>query len=82
MPKGKSTESGESKMKRISKEVEKKLTDIAKREFYGLEKRDNLRAHYSDDEDFIEVAVWCILSAMHKAYLAGKEDGKAAAMKK
>ena len=42
MPKGKSIESGETKMKTLSKALERKVFEIAKKEVYGLDKRGNL----------------------------------------
>ena len=76
MPKGKSNESGETKMKTLSKALERKVFEIAKKEVYGLDKRGNLKPHYCDDEDFIEISVWCLENALVEAYRAGVKDAK------
>ena len=52
----------------------KKLAQIAREKIIGLEGRPDLERHYSDEEDFIEIAVWDLEEALAAAYELGKAE--------
>lgn len=62
--------------KKISKAIEKKLLEIAKRNSAGVEERGDLERRWSDSEDFIEVAVWGIKAMLEEAYKLGAKVAK------
>ena len=54
--------------------VDRKLVAIAKKYLVGMQGRSDLKAHNSDSEDFIDVAVWELESALRAAYELGKSE--------
>lgn len=56
--------------------IDKKLLNIANKElFYFMDKpRTSLDSKNNDDEDFINLAIWNIKSALKAAYKLGQED--------
>jgi len=55
-------------------DVDRKLVAIAKKYLVGMQSRSDLKAHNSDSEDFIDVAVWELESALRAAYELGKSE--------
>ena len=57
---------------------EKQILNIANKElFYWMNKpRADLDAHHSDEEDFMDLAVWDIKRALEKAYELGRRDAQ------
>ena len=57
---------------------EKQILNIANKElFYWMnEPRADLDAHRSDEEDFMDLAVWDIKRALEKAYELGRRDAQ------
>ena len=55
-------------------DVDRKLVAIAKTSLVGMQGRSDLTAHNSDSEDFIDVAVWELESALRAAYELGKSE--------
>ena len=56
--------------------LEKKLTEIANREFVALEDRADLETHRNGEEDFFEVAVWELKAALLAAYELGRRANR------
>jgi len=52
--------------------LQKILTGIAQKHFYGVE---TLETRNSDSLDFHDVAVWAIKEALEDAFIAGMECG-------
>lgn len=52
------------------------ILKIAKKYFYSIESRGDLKSRYNDNEDFIDVAVWNIEAALIEAYEAGRKPVK------
>lgn len=48
------------------------ILEIAQKSIVNMENRTDLERHYSDDEDFIDVAVWELKEALIAAYELGK----------
>ena len=48
------------------------LLKIAKKNIVPMENRADLESHWSDDEDFLDVAVWELKAALIEAYELGK----------
>jgi len=48
------------------------LVKIAKKNLVYMENRADLESHWSDDEDFLDVAVWELKAALIEAYELGK----------
>ena len=57
---------------------DKDLLKIANEElFYWADsKRTDLDAHHSDEEDFMDLAVWDIRRALERAYELGRRDAQ------
>lgn len=55
-------------------DVDRKLVAIAKKYLVGMQNRSDLKAHNSDSEDFLDVAVWELESALRAAYELGKSE--------
>ena len=62
--------------KKISKKIESELLKIAMENSVEIEERGDLKRHYSDSEDFIEVPVWGIEEMLKQAYELGRKAGK------
>lgn len=60
-------------MKKVNK---RKIYNIAKQHIYGLPERGDLKAHNSDREDFLDIAVWCLEDALIAAYEEGRKDAQ------
>lgn len=56
----------------MKKEELNALLKIAQNSIVNMENRTDLERHYSDDEDFIDVAVWELKAALTAAYELGK----------
>lgn len=54
----------------------RKIYNIAKKHIYGLPERGDLKAHNSDREDFLDIAVWSLEAALIAAYEQGRKDGQ------
>ena len=54
--------------------VDRKLVAIAKKYLVDMQDRSDLKAHNSDSEDFLNVAVWELESALRAAYELGKSE--------
>ena len=54
----------------------RKIFNIAKKHLYGLLERGDLKAHNSDREDFLDIAVWSLEEALIAAYEQGRKDGQ------
>ena len=54
----------------------RKIYNIAKKHIYGLPERGDLKAHNSDREDFLDIAVWSLEAALIVAYEQGRKDGQ------
>lgn len=52
----------------------KKLLKIAQKEITTMENRKDLKQHYSDEEDFLDIAVWELEAALKAAYELGKKS--------
>ena len=52
----------------------KKLEAIARKHIPPVHDRGDLKPRYNDDEDFLDVAVWCLLDALAAAYELGKAE--------
>ncbi len=53
-----------------------RLLKIAMENSVEIEERGDLKRHYSDSEDFIEVPVWGIEEMLKQAYELGRKAGK------
>ena len=60
----------------ITKKTRKQLAEIAMKNIPTLRGRGDLERHYNDDEDFHDIAVWCLEDALIAAYELGRKDGK------
>ena len=54
----------------------RKIYNIAKKHIFGLPERGDLKAHNSDREDFLDIAVWSLEDALIAAYEQGRKDGQ------
>lgn len=55
--------------------MDAKLLKIAKKHFFAVEERGSLETRDNDHEDFFEVSVWSLKSALKEAYKAGMKEG-------
>jgi len=62
--------------KKISKKIADELLKIAMENSVEIEERGDLKRHYIDSEDFIEVPVWGIEEMLKQAYELGRKAGK------
>jgi len=60
----------------MTKAIKKQLLEIAKKATSAIEMRGDLERHYSDGEDFQEIAVWSIEEMLEKAYELGRKAGQ------
>ena len=58
----------------MKKTTEKELLKIAKKYLVDMEWREDLESHKCDSEDFLDVAIWELRSALEAAYALGKAD--------
>ena len=56
----------------MSKNEQQRLYKIASEHSETLKERGDLERHWSDSEDFIEIAVWNLEKMLKKAYELGK----------
>ena len=54
----------------------RKIYNVAKNYIVQLPERGDLKAHNSDREDFLDIAVWCLEDALIAAYEVGRKDGQ------
>ena len=52
----------------------RKIYNIAKKHIYGLPERGDVKAHNSDHEDFLDIAVWSLEDALIATYEQGRKD--------
>ena len=52
----------------------RKIYNIAKKHIYGLPERGDLKAHNSDREDFLDIAVWSLEDSLIAAYEQARKD--------
>lgn len=62
--------------KNISKAVERKLVEIAKRNSINIEERGDLERRWRDSEDFLDISVWEIKAMLEEAYKLGAKVAK------
>lgn len=62
------------RLKQPKESIEKALYEIAEKNLYTVKNRGDLETHHSDGEDFIEVAIWELKSALKEAYEAGRRS--------
>jgi hypothetical protein len=55
--------------------MDEKLLEIAKEYFPAVSERGSLETKNNDDEDFFEVSVWALKSALEAAYRLGIKEG-------
>ena len=60
---------------KTTKKLEKALTEIAIRTMCPVERRGSLETRRSDEEDFLDIAVWELREALLAAYELGRRDG-------
>ena len=56
------------------KEIYAALAQIAREHIPGLEGRPDLEPRNNDEEDFIDVSVWCLEDALKAAYELGRKE--------
>ena len=61
---------------KTGKKAEKAILKIAQEKIVPMERREDLERHYSNDEDFLDIAVWELKDALLAAYELGKADAK------
>ena len=54
----------------------RKIYNIAKKHIYGLPERGDLKAHNSDREDLLDIAVWSLEDELIAAYEQGRKEGQ------
>lgn len=70
------------KITRMNKKLKAQLLKIAAQNMVAVEIRGHLEPLNHDDDDFIEVPVWGIETALLQAYELGMEAAKKEALKK
>lgn len=60
------------KKQRISKREYAAILEIAKRNSFLIEERGDLKTRSSDEEDFLDMAVWSIEEMLIQVYELGK----------
>lgn len=60
----------------MSKQLEKRLYEIASKHSCAVELRGDLETRNSDSEDFLDMSVWSIKQLLREAYELGKRDGQ------
>ena len=60
---------------RITKKLERALTEIAIKNICPVERRGSLETRWIDEEDFLDIAVWELREALLAAYELGRRDG-------
>lgn len=56
------------------KNIDLALLEIAKKNIYSLENRENLNTQNSDSLDFFEVSIWEFKKALEEAYELGRNS--------
>ena len=59
---------------KLTKSIDKEIYEIAAKNLIQVAERGDLQTHHSDLEDFIEVSVWGLESALKAAYEAGRKS--------
>lgn len=67
---------GELKVVDLSKAQKAGLLEIARQQMVSVELRGDLEERENDAEDWLEVSVWSLRSALEQAYLLGLEDAR------
>ena len=58
----------------MTKKDLEKLVKIVNQNVVTMEKRDDLERHYSDEEDFFDIAVWELKTVLEAAYELGRKS--------
>ena len=58
----------------MTKKDLEKLVKIVNQNVVTMEKRTDLERHYSDEEDFFDIAVWELKTVLEAAYELGKKS--------
>ena len=58
----------------MTKQELDRLVTIAKENIVAMENRTDLERHYSDEEDFLDIAVWELKTILINAYELGKKS--------
>ena len=58
----------------MTKQELDRLVTIAKENIAAMENRTDLERHYSDEEDFLDIAVWELKTILINAYELGKKS--------
>jgi len=58
---------------KISKQENKKLVSIAEKRISSMKGRGDFRSRGNDDDDFLDVSVWGLRTALEDAYKAGAQ---------
>lgn len=58
----------------MTKQELDRLVTIAKENIVAMENRADLERHYSDEEDFLDIAVWELKTILINAYELGKKS--------
>ncbi|MBQ7574368.1 MAG: hypothetical protein IJT23_08925 [Clostridia bacterium] len=58
----------------MTKQELDKLVTIAKENIVAIENRTDLERRYSDEEDFLDIAVWELKTILINAYELGKKS--------
>ena len=59
---------------KTSRKTEQAILKIAQEKIVPMEHREDLERHCSDDEDFLEIAVWGLKDALIAAYELGRNS--------
>lgn len=58
----------------MTKKDLEKLVKIVNQNVVTMEKRTDLERHYSDEEDFFDIAVWELKTVLEAAYELGRKS--------
>lgn len=58
----------------MTKKDLEKLVKIVNQNVVTMEKREDLERHYSDEEDFFDIAVWELKTVLEAAYELGRKS--------
>ena len=59
---------------KTNKRLEQAILKIAQEKIVPMERRGDLERHYSDEEDFLDIAVWELKDALLAAYELGRNS--------
>lgn len=58
----------------MTKKDLEKLVKIVNQNVVTMEKREDLERHYSDEDDFFDIAVWELKTVLEAAYELGRKS--------